>query len=162
MGASRAALFAGTFDPPTLGHLDLIRRASALFEKLTVAVAVNPTKQALLPVEVRLDLLRRICAGTPGVEVRSLEGLVVDAARAAGAGVLVRGVRHAGDFEFEAQMARTNRAIHDGIETMLLVSAPEHVHISSTLVRQIAGLGGDLSGLVPGEVARALRSRGAS
>jgi pantetheine-phosphate adenylyltransferase len=153
---ARHALFPGTFDPVTLGHLDVIRRASALFARLTVAVARNPEKRQLLDLERRMALLREVSAELGNVEVAALDGLVALGARDLGAGVIVRGARHAGDFEYEAQMARCNAELAPGIETLILVSAPEHAHISSTLVRQIAGHGGPLEAFVPPAVARAL------
>lgn len=155
----RHALLPGTFDPVTLGHLDLVRRASAIFERVSVGIARNARKHELFPLAERLELLREATADLPNVQVAVLDGLVVEGARALGAGVLLRGLRHAGDFEYEAQMARTNRALAPGIQTLFLVSAPEHVHISSTLVREIAELGGDLSPFVPPAVARALARR---
>lgn len=155
---ARHALFPGTFDPVTLGHLDLIRRAAALFERLTVAVAEHPTKRELLPHDLRMELLREVTAGIAGLSVERLEGLVVDGARERGCDVIVRGARGTADFDYEAQMARTNRLLSQGIETVILVSSPEHVHISSTLARQVAVMGGPLEGLVPEPVARALRS----
>lgn len=166
MGAStpdaRHALFPGTFDPVTLGHLDVLRRASALFARVTVAVAHNPRKTELLDLERRMALLREVSAELANVEVLALEGLVAPSARRLGAGVIVRGARHAGDFEYEAQMARCNRELAPGVETLILVSAPAHAHISSTLVREIAGCGGPLEAFVPPAVARALARRPSS
>jgi pantetheine-phosphate adenylyltransferase len=156
---SRHALFPGTFDPVTLGHLDVLRRARVLFERVTIAVATNTEKQSLFGVEERLQLLRAVTADLPGVAVEALPGLVVDACRALGAGVVVRGVRSGTDFDYEVQMARTNRAMAGDVETVLFVPSPEHAHVSSTLVRQIASLGGDVSGFVPAAVAELLRAR---
>ncbi|HVS11911.1 MAG TPA: pantetheine-phosphate adenylyltransferase [Planctomycetota bacterium] len=153
------ALFPGTFDPVTLGHLDLVRRAASLFSRVTVAVARHPEKRELLSLEQRLELLRQVLDGIPGVEVSVLDGLVVAGCRELGAGVVVRGARTAGDFEYEAQMARSNRAMAPEIETVLLASSAEHAHISSTLVRQVAEMGGDLAPFVPPAVARALSPR---
>ena len=157
--SARHALFPGTFDPVTLGHLDLVRRASRLFERVTVGVARNPAKRELFALEQRLALLREVLEGLQNVEVAVLEGLVVDGARRLGAGVVLRGVRHGGDVEYEAQMARSNRALAPELDTLLFVSAPEHAHVSSTLVRQIAEHGGDLTLFVPPAVARALARR---
>jgi pantetheine-phosphate adenylyltransferase len=154
--AARHALFPGTFDPPTLGHLDIIRRAARLFGRVTVAVAQNPAKKELLEVERRLELLRTVTAGIPGVAVARLDGLVVDGARELGADVIVRGVRSSLDFDYEAQMARCNRAMEPGVETVVLAADPEHIHVSSTLARQVADLGGKIELFVPPEVARAL------
>jgi pantetheine-phosphate adenylyltransferase len=152
------ALFAGTFDPPTLGHLDVIRRATQLFARLTVAIAEHPSKQHLLDVETRLRLLRECTRDLANVDVRATHGLTVDAARELGCDVLVRGVRCGTDFDYEAQMAGTNRAM-SGLDTALLATAPEHAHLTGTLVRQIVGMGGDVSRLVPAPVARALAER---
>jgi len=153
------ALFPGTFDPVTHGHLDVVRRAAGLFERLTVGVARHPTKSELLPVAERLALLREVTADIPGVDVVQIEGLLVRGLERLGATVIVRGVRNAGDLDYELQMARTNRALAPQIETVLLASAPEHAHISSTLVRQVAELGGELSAFVPPAIARSLRAR---
>ena len=155
---ARHALFPGTFDPVTLGHLDLVRRASRLFERVTVAVARNPEKHQLLDLAARTALLREVTAELGNVEVATLDGMVALGARRLGAGVILRGARHAGDFEYEAQMARSNRQLAPDVETLILVSVPEHAHISSTLVRQIAGCGGPLEGFVPPAVVRALKN----
>ncbi|MBI5434878.1 MAG: pantetheine-phosphate adenylyltransferase [Planctomycetes bacterium] len=156
---TRHALFPGTFDPVTLGHLDLVRRAAAAFDRVTVAVAVHPTKTGLLSAEERLELLADALKGLDNVAVARLEGLVVDGCRAHGAGFILRGLRSAADVDYELQMARSNRALAPEIETVLLASTPEHAHISSTLVRQIAEMGGELTSFVPKSVARRLRAR---
>jgi len=153
------ALFPGTFDPVTLGHLDLIRRAAALFGSVTAAVAVNPDKSELLPLEARLELLREVTADIAGVRVARLTGLVVNGARELGCDVIVRGARSAGDFEYEAQMARTNRVMAPDLDTVVLLAAPDHAHVSSTLVRQVARMGGPVDSFVPAQVARALEER---
>lgn len=158
---ARHALFPGTFDPVTLGHLDLMRRASGLFERVSVAVARNPAKRELFDRERRIELLREVTAELANVEVLAMDGLVAEGARRLGAGVILRGARHAGDFEYEAQMARCNRALAGDVDTLFFVSSPEHAHISSTLVRQIAECGGPLEAFVPPAVARAL-ARGAA
>jgi pantetheine-phosphate adenylyltransferase len=155
--SARRALFPGTFDPVTLGHLDVVRRAAQLFARVTVAVARHPTKRELLPVEERLALLRAVTAELGShVDVATLDGLVVQGCRELGATVIIRGVRSASDLDYELQMARTNRALAPEIETVLLASSPEHAHISSTLVRQVAEMGGALTQFVPDAVARAL------
>ena len=155
----RHALFPGTFDPVTLGHLDLVQRAAAMFARVTVAVAGNPGKRELLTQEQRLELLRETTADLPGVTIIELSGLVVDGCRRLGAGTILRGARTAADFQFEAQMARSNRAMAPELDTVVLASSPEHVHISSTLVRQVAQLSGDLTPFVPPAVARLLAAR---
>ncbi len=158
MTAARHALFPGSFDPPTLGHLDLVRRASRLFPRVSVALARHPEKREVLPLDQRAALLRELTAELGNVDVAAFDGLVVDGCRALGADAIVRGLRHAGDFEYEAQMSRTNALLAPGVETVFLVAAPEFVHVSSTLVRQIGALGGDLSKLVPPIVERAVRA----
>lgn len=157
--ATHHALFPGTFDPVTLGHLDVVRRALLIFGRVTIAVAAHPSKRELLPLDRRLALLREVTADLRGVEVVSVPGLTVDACLELGADVIVRGLRNATDFEYEAQMARSNRAMAGQIETLFLASEPEHVHISSTLVRQVAEMGGRVELFVPPAVARALRER---
>ncbi len=152
-------LFPGTFDPPTLGHLDLVRRAAALFGRVTVAVADHPSKTALFSVEERLALLEESTAGIPGVAVARISGLVVDACKDLGATAIVRGVRNGTDFDYELELARTNRAMLPEADTVLLAPAPEFAHVSATLVRQIASLGGDVDPFVPPPVAEALRRR---
>jgi len=153
----RHALFPGSFDPVTLGHLDVIERAARLFERLTVAIAQHPTKRDLLPLERRVDLLRAQTAHLGNVSVAVLGGLVVDGCRQLGARIIVRGIRNATDFEYEAQMARSNQAMAPHVDTVFIASDAEHVHISSTLVRQVAQLRGPLELFVPPPVAAALR-----
>jgi pantetheine-phosphate adenylyltransferase len=155
------ALFPGSFDPATLGHLDLVKRAHALFGRVTIGVAHNLDKKGLFTTEERIEMLRRAVHGQDGVEVRILRGLVVTACEELGATVIVRGTRNGTDFDFEVAMARTNRAMLPRIETVLLAPAPEFAHVSSSLVRQIALAGGDASQFVPPAVAEALRARAA-
>jgi len=152
-----AILFAGSFDPVTLGHIDLVERALRLAPRVVIGVALHADKKTLFPVEQRLELLRRATAHLVGVEVERIEGLVVDAARKLGIRVLVRGVRGGADFDFEVAMARMNVELSAGLETILLAPAPRFTHISSTLVRQIALAGGDASPFVPPAVAEALK-----
>ena len=149
------ALYPGSFDPPHLGHLELIRRAAVLVDELVVGIAVNPDKAPYLPIEQRLALLRADCAELRNVSVVSYQGATVQAARALGAGALLRGLRNANDLEAEQAMAMVNRA--NGFETLLLLSSSEHLHISSRLVRLTADAGLDLAGLVGPRVAAALR-----
>lgn len=157
--SERHALFPGTFDPPTLGHLDLVARAVRLFGRVTVGLAEHHSKQAFFTAAERLELWRACLAEVEGASVTLLGGLVVDACRELGCDVIVRGVRSGTDFDYEAQMAGTNRSLAPSIETALLVTRPELAYISSTLVRQIASMGGDASRLVPPPVAAALRAR---
>jgi pantetheine-phosphate adenylyltransferase len=149
------ALYPGSFDPPHLGHLELIRRAAALVDELVVGIAVNPDKTPYLPIAQRLALLRADCAELQSVSVVSYQGATVHAARALGAGALLRGLRNANDLEAEQAMAMVNRS--NGFETLLLLSSSEHLHISSRLVRLTADAGLELTGLVGPRVAAALR-----
>ncbi len=153
------ALFPGSFDPPTFGHVDLIERANAIFESLTLGVAAHPKKATLFTVEERIEMLEAVTAGLAGVRVVRVEGLLVDACRTAGASVVVRGVRNGTDFDYEVQMAHTNRGLLPTLDTVLLAPAPHCAHVSSTLVRQIASLGGDVESLVPLPIAEALYRR---
>lgn len=154
---TNALLFAGSFDPVTLGHLDLVERALRIAPRVYVGVALHQDKKTLFPVEERIELLKRATARLAGVEVVRIDGLVVDAARRLGVTVLVRGVRGGADFDFEVAMGRTNAELSPGLETILLAPAPRFAHVSSTLVRQIALAGGDASAFVPPAVAEALR-----
>ncbi len=153
------ALFPGTFDPVTLGHVDLIQRAARIFDRLTVVVAAHHDKRHVLSVDERVALLRAATEGLAHVEVTAFDGLLVDGAARLGATAIVRGIRSAADLEYERQLALTNRAMARDLETVLLLSSQEHAHVSSTLVRQIARLGGDLKPFVPPAVIEALSGR---
>jgi pantetheine-phosphate adenylyltransferase len=144
----RRAVCPGSFDPVTNGHVDVIRRASALYDELVVAVLVNPGKAGLFAVAERMELIRDAVAELPNVRVDSFEGLLVDYCRRAGIPVIVKGLRAVGDFEYELQMAQMNRELA-GIETLFVPTAPQVGHLSSSLVKQIATFGGDVSSLVP-------------
>ena len=144
----RRAVCPGSFDPVTNGHVDVITRAAHLFDELVVAVLVNPGKAGLFGVEDRMELLRDAVAALPNVRVDSFEGLLVDYCRAHDVPVIVKGLRAVGDFEYELQMAQMNRELA-GIETLFVPTAPQVGHLSSSLVKQIATFGGDVSGLVP-------------
>lgn len=158
--AARWALYPGSFDPVTLGHEDLIRRAAGLFDRLWVGVLDNPGKTPLFTVEERVGLLREVITGVPGVEVVSFTGLTVDLAARLGTGWIVRGVRSGSDTEYEITMARTNRLCGSrSIETVLLPAAPEVSFITSTLVREVARGGGELGAFVSPAVAVALERK---
>lgn len=157
--APRRAVFPGTFDPVTLGHVDLIERAARLFDHLTVVVAAHHDKRHILSVDERVALLEAATDGLDHVDVIAFEGLLVDGARRLGARAIVRGIRSATDLEYERQLALTNRAMDGDLDTVLLLSSSEHAHVSSTLVRQIARLGGDISPFVPPAVVQALAGR---
>lgn len=148
----RRALFPGTFDPVTRGHVDVAQRAARVFDELVVGVATNADKRPLLGAEERIELLR---ATLPGLRVVPVAGLVVDACRDLDLGTIVRGVRSAVDVEYELQMARTNAELA-GVETVFVGASPRYAHVTSTLVRQIARLGGDVAAFVPEVVARRL------
>ncbi|MFA6133779.1 MAG: pantetheine-phosphate adenylyltransferase [Phycisphaerae bacterium] len=145
------AVFPGTFDPITNGHLDVIRRGSRLFDRLLVAVGDNPEKTCFLPAPERLDIIRHLVADLPNVHVESFRGLTVDFARKVGAAAILRGIRNTTDLHFEFQVALTNRVVA-GVETVFIMTSPELAFTSSTLIRQIAQMGGDVSALVPAEV----------
>ncbi len=155
----RTAVYAGSFDPPTRGHEDLIRRSLTLVDRVVVAVAVNAVKEPLFTVPERLDMLRRAVGDEPGVTLDAFEGLVADYARRVGATLLVRGLRAVGDFEYEFQMALMNRQLNPGLETVFLVPGQGLSYISSSLVREVARYGGDVSELVHPAVATALQKK---
>jgi pantetheine-phosphate adenylyltransferase len=156
---TRTAIYPGSFDPPTRGHEDLIRRSLLLSDRLIVAVAVNVAKQPLFSVEERLAMLRTAVGQDPRVELVAFEGLLADFARRVGASVVVRGLRAVSDFEYEFQMALMNRQLHPTLETVFLVPALDLTYLSSSLVREVARFGGDVSALVHPAVAEALRAR---
>ena len=156
---SSRSLFPGSFDPVTLGHVDLITRAQVLFGEVTVLVAAEASKEPLFSVDERVELLRTTLAHLTGITISATRGLLVDAAREADAQVVVRGLRGGADLDYETQMAHTNRSLLPALDTVFLLAAPEVSFISSTLVRQIASLGGDVSALVPPAVAAALVQR---
>ncbi|HEY4321887.1 MAG TPA: pantetheine-phosphate adenylyltransferase [Gemmatimonadales bacterium] len=156
---TRIAIYPGSFDPPTRGHEDLIRRALALADHLIVAVAINPNKEPLFSVEDRLRLLKSAVADDPRIELASFAGLLADFARDRGASMVIRGLRAVSDFEYEFQMALMNRKLHDELETVFLVPAVDLTYLSSSLVREVARFGGPLDGLVSQSVADALHAR---
>lgn len=153
------ALYAGTFDPVTYGHLDVVRRAAALFDKVIVGVSVNPRKAPLFSTEERVEMLREACGEFPNVEVAVVPGLVVEFARKAGAGVIVRGLRAVSDFEFELQMASTNRALAPEVETIFFTPAPQYHYLSASIVTEIARFGGEVDEFVPPGVSRRLKKQ---
>lgn len=160
MTEGRTALVAGSFDPLTNGHLDVIHRARRLFGRVVVAVLVNPGKSPLLTLEERLAITRDCVAGVAGVDVVTFDGLLVDAAVAHGATVVVRGLRSVTDFEHEWPMARMNGILLPGLDTVFVSASPEWAHISSSLVRQIHTLGGSVAAFVPPAVLVHLAHRG--
>jgi pantetheine-phosphate adenylyltransferase len=156
---TRIAIYPGSFDPPTRGHEDLIRRAAALADQLIVAVAINPNKAPLFSVEERLVMLQEIVGAETHVELASFAGLLADFARDRGACIVIRGLRAVSDFEYEFQMALMNRTLNQELETVFLVPSVDLTYLSSSMVREVARFGGKLDGLVSPPVARVLRAR---
>jgi pantetheine-phosphate adenylyltransferase len=155
---NRLAIYPGSFDPPTLGHMDMIERSARLFDRLVVAVGVNRSKTPLLSDEERMEALRLASAHLPNVEVGRFEGLLVEFAKKKGARTVVRGLRATADFEYEFQMAMVNRRLDDSVETVFLMTNWEHSYLSSSIVREVALLGGDFREMVPGPTIPILES----
>ena len=153
------AVYPGTFDPITNGHIDLVMRASKLFEQVIVAVAINPSKKPAFRLEERVNLAMQTLQDLSNVEVCSFQGLLVDVAREKKAQVIIRGLRAVSDFEHEFQLAGMNRHMEPNVETMFLTPAEQFSYISSSLVREVASLGGDVSAFVPSCVAVALSNK---
>jgi pantetheine-phosphate adenylyltransferase len=154
----RRAVCPGSFDPVTLGHLDIVERASKVYDEVTVAVLVNKKKSSLYTVEERMDLLREVTAGYGNVRVDSFHGLLVDYCRAQAIPVIVKGLRAISDFDYELQMAQMNLSLA-GVETLFMTTNPQYSFLSSSLVKEVATYGGDVSGLVPQVVHRSLLER---
>lgn len=145
----RICIYPGSFDPLTLGHVDIIRRSCSLFDRVIVAVLHNQAKNGCFTVEQRLDMIRRACAGLPQVEACAFEGMLVDAVAQTGAAAVIRGLRTVADFESEKAMAQINAQLRPGTETIFLMAKPEHGHVSSSVVRELAGYGAPLEEYVP-------------
>ncbi len=156
---NQAAICAGTFDPITMGHLDVIERASRIFPRVVIGVATKAGKTPLFNLEERIELVRESTAHIKGVEVDSFTGLLVDFAESKGVRVIVRGLRAFSDFEYEFQMALTNRKLKPEVETIFLMPKQDYSYVSSSNVRGVAELGGDTSAFVPAPVQRALEAR---
>jgi pantetheine-phosphate adenylyltransferase len=157
MPQAMRALYPGSFDPLTLGHLDLIERGSRLFDAVVVAVLCNPLKQPTFSLEQRLEQIRRATAHLDRVEVGQFDGLTVEYARTCGATVILRGLRALSDFEFELQIAHTNKSLEPKVETLFLATAVHHSFLSSSVVKEVARFGGDVGHMVPAGVAEDLR-----
>ncbi len=156
----RIAVYPGSFDPLTNGHLDIIRRATRLFDRVLVAVLENEGKSPLFSVPERMELILRCTSGIEGIEVHSFSGLLVDFMRRVNATAVVRGIRAVSDYEYELQMALMNRKLSDGgAETIFMIPAVEYTFVSSRLVKEVFRLGGDIGHLVPGPVLDALKRR---
>lgn len=155
----RLAVCPGSFDPVTLGHLDIMTRASQLFDRVIVLVSVNYDKKPSFSAEERIELIKEVTKDLPNVEVERLDGLLADYVREKKACAIVKGLRATTDFEYEFQMALANRKLYSEAETVFLVTKSENMYLSSSIVRQIASFGGDISSFVPPEIADRIKER---
>ncbi len=145
----KRAIYPGSFDPVTYGHIDIIERASEIFDELIVAVLGNGAKRPLFSVDERVNILNEVLADIPNIKVQSYEGLLVDFAMESNAGVIVRGLRAVTDFEYELQMAQTNKVLNSGVDTLFLTTSLEYAYLSSSTVKEVASYGGDIDKFVP-------------
>lgn len=152
------AVIPGSFDPPTLGHVDVIARAVEVFDRVVIAVVANPSKSPLFTADERKNMLKEICGQWENTEIDHFDGLLVDFAAGKGAGVIVKGLRAVSDFEYELQMAQMNHHL-SGVQTVFLPTSPDHAYLSSSLVKEVGRFGGSLDGLVSPVVASALKER---
>ena len=159
MNPDTLAIYPGSFDPLTNGHVDIIQRGSRLFDRIVVAILLNVEKSPLFTVEERVEIAREVFANNPNVEVDTFDGLLVDYARRKGAGVIVRGLRAISDFEYEMQMALMNRNLNPEVETVFMMPAETYTYVSSRLVKEVAALGGSVTNLVPRTVDDRLRRK---
>src|SRR3954468_14177296 len=153
------AIYPGSFDPLTNGHVDIIQRGSRIFDRIVVAVLLNLEKSPLFTVDERVDIARTVFAGYTNVEVDTFDGLLVDYARKKGASAIVRGLRAVSDFEYELQMALMNRRLNPEVETVFMMPAEPYTYVRSRLVKEVVALGGSVTGLVPGLVESRLRDK---
>ncbi len=159
MNKERIAIYPGTFDPVTYGHIDLIKRASKIFDKVIVAVAHSKAKGALFSVKERSDMLKDAIKGMPNVTVDDFDGLVVDYVKRKGSNVMIRGLRMISDFEYEFQMALTNRKLAGNIETIFMMPHEDYSYVSSKLIKEAASLGADVSNFIPKKAEAALKAK---
>lgn len=159
MARAVTAVYPGSFDPVTNGHLDIIERARQLFQRVIVAVSIHVDKRPLFSLDERVEMLASVTRHWPNVEVESFEGLLVDYAAAKGAGAVIRGIRAVTDFDYEFQMALMNRRLQPELETVFLVPAEAYTYLSSSLVKEVAALGGNVSGLIPEEIEQRLYAK---
>lgn len=156
---SRIAIYPGSFDPPTNGHVNIIERGLALYDELIVAVATNISKSAMFTLDERMEMVRETFGDRAGLRVESFEGLLVDYARERGAASILRGLRAVADFEYEYQMANMNKQLAPGVETVFLMADPKTFYVSSRLVKEVATLGGDIADVVPPTVEARLKGK---
>jgi pantetheine-phosphate adenylyltransferase len=154
---TRIAIYPGSFDPVTYGHLDIIKRAVRIFDKVIVAVAHNSEKDPLFSVSERVELLKKATGNIKGVEIDDFHGLVVDYVKSKGTKVVIRGIRMISDFEYEFQMALTNRKLSEDVETIFMMPSESYSYLSSKLIKEAASLGANLKGFVPGFVEKAIK-----
>lgn len=155
----KVAIYPGSFDPITKGHLDVLKRAAGIFDKVIIAVLVNNSKKSFLPIEDRIRLIRESCQEIDNVEVDSFDGLTIDYAKKKGANVLIRGLRAVSDFEYEMQLSQTNHALDPNINTVFLITKPKYNFISSSTIKEIASMDGDISRFVPQPVAEYFKEK---
>lgn len=146
---NRTAVYPGTFDPITLGHVDVVRRGLKLFDRVVIGVAANPNKQPMFDLDTRLAMVRQVFVGYDNIEAVAFDGLLVELARQQKAGAILRGLRAASDFEYEFQMATMNRRLEEKIETVFVMAREDYTFVSSRFIREISSMGGDVSELVP-------------
>ena len=156
MAAERVAIYPGSFDPPTNGHLDIVGRAARLFDRVVIGVGLNLSKTAAFTADERVQLMQESCAKLPNVEVRTFDGLQVEFARDVGATFVIRGIRALSDFEFEFEMANMNRTLAKEIEMVFLMTAPEYLFVSASRVKELAAFGASVDKFVPPHVAQRL------
>ena len=145
----KRAIYPGSFDPVTFGHIDMIERSAKIVDELVVAILVNSAKNQLFSVEERVSMLREITGHVPNIKITSFHGLLIDYARKVDASIIVRGLRAVTDFEYELQIAQTNRIVDDRVDTVFLTTSLEYAYLSSTIVKEVASYGGDISHFVP-------------
>ncbi len=153
------AIYPGSFDPVTLGHLDIIRRASRVVDHLVVGVLINSSKSPMFTVDERVAMLRQVTQDLPNVEVQSFQGLLVDFAKMIDANVVVRGLRAVTDFEYELQLSQTNKIIAPEVETLFFTTSLEYAYLSSSIVKEVAGYGGNIDQFVPPHVAACVKEK---
>jgi pantetheine-phosphate adenylyltransferase len=162
MASERVAIYPGTFDPPTNGHVDIVDRASRLFDRVVIGVGRNLSKKTVFTADERVELMREACAKLSNVEVRTFDSLQVEFARQVGATFIIRGIRALSDFEFEFEMANMNRRLAEELEMVFLMTAPEYLFLSASRVKELVSFGAPVDNLVPPNVARALAKRAKS